>query len=90
MIRAGLVAVIVLVIEGTAARVTDAATLQRLAELYAAQGWPARVSGEAFTAEYSAPSAGRPPWYLYVLAPKAAYGVATAEPHGATRWQFES
>src|SRR5712692_2452551 len=30
-----------LVIEGTAARVTDEDTLQRLAQRYAAQGWPA-------------------------------------------------
>jgi hypothetical protein len=33
-----------LVIEGTATRVTDAATLTRLAAHYAAQGWPATVS----------------------------------------------
>ena len=78
-----------LVLEGTAARVTDEATLQRLAERYAAQGWPARASDGAITAEYSAPSAGPPPWYLYVLRPTTAFGVATAEPHGATRWQFE-
>jgi pyridoxine/pyridoxamine 5'-phosphate oxidase len=78
-----------LVIEGTAARVTDDATLQHLAQRYAAQGWPARVSDGALTAEYSAPSAGPPPWYLYVLKPTTAFGVATAEPHGATRWQFE-
>jgi hypothetical protein len=77
-----------LVVEGTAARVTDAATLQRLAQRYVAQGWPARVSDDAFTAEYSAPSAGPPPWHLYVLAPSTAFGVATAEPSGATRWQF--
>ena len=79
-----------LVIEGTAARVTDEATLQHLAERYAAQGWPARASDGAITADYSAPSAGPPPWYLYVLEPTTAFGVATAEPHGATRWQFES
>ena len=79
-----------LVIEGTAARVTDEATLQHLAERYAAQGWPARASDGAITAEYSAPSAGPPPWYLYVLKPTTAFGVATAEPHGATRWQFGS
>jgi pyridoxine/pyridoxamine 5'-phosphate oxidase len=79
-----------LVIEGTAARVTDEDTLQRLAQRYAAQGWPARASDGALTAEYSAPSAGPPPWYLYVLTPITAFGVATVEPHGATRWQFES
>jgi len=79
-----------LVIEGTAAKVTDEATLQHIAERYAAQGWPARVSDGAITAEYSAPSAGPPPWNLYVVTPVAAVGVATAEPYGAMRWQFES
>jgi hypothetical protein len=78
-----------LVVEGTAARVTDQATLQRLAELYAAQGWPASVSGDAFTAEFSAPSAGPPPWDLYVVTPATAFGVATADPSGATRWRFD-
>lgn len=79
-----------LAIEGEAVRVTDEADLQRLAQLYSAQGWPARASDDgALTAEYSAPSAGPPPWFLYVVKPKTAYGVATAEPNGATRWQFE-
>ena len=77
-----------LVIEGTAARVTDEATLGRLAERYAAQGWPASVADGALTAPYSAPSAGPPPWYLYVLTPVTAFGVATEEPNGATRWRF--
>src|SRR5437762_9653214 len=36
-----------LVIEGKAARVTDQATLIRLAERYAAQGWPATVKDGA-------------------------------------------
>ena len=26
-------------------------------------GWPATVEGDAFTAPFSAPSAGPPPWY---------------------------
>ena len=79
-----------LVIEGTAVRVTDRPTLRRLAKRYAAQGWPASVSGTALTAAYSAPSAGPPPWRLYMVRPTAAFGVATAEPSGATRWQFEN
>jgi hypothetical protein len=77
-----------LVIEGTVTRVTDEATLARLAERYSAHGWPATVSGDAITAPYSAPSAGPPPWDLYAVAPVTAFGVATAEPHGATRWRF--
>lgn len=78
-----------LVVEGTASRVTDRATLQRIAERYAAQGWPASATDDALTAEYSAPSAGPPPWNLYVVTPVVAYGVATAEPYGAMRWSFQ-
>ena len=77
-----------LVIEGTAMRVRDRSTLLRLARRYAAQGWPASVSGAALTAAFSAPSAGPPPWDLYVVRPATAFGVATAEPSGATRWRF--
>ena len=77
-----------LVFEGTAIRVADRPTLLRLAKRYAAQGWPASVSGDALTAKFSAPSAGPPPWDLYVLRPTTAFGVATAEPSGATRWHF--
>jgi general stress protein 26 len=77
-----------LVVEGTATKVTDDKTLQRLAERYAAQGWPASVKDGALTAEYSAPSAGPPPWDLYVLTAVTAFGVLTTEPGGATRWRF--
>jgi hypothetical protein len=48
------------------------------------------MSNGAFTAAYSAPSAGAPPWYLFVLTPTVALGVASAEPFGAMRWNFES
>jgi hypothetical protein len=77
-----------LVLEGTAIRITDRPTLLRLAQRFAAQGWPASVENQAMTAEYSAPSAGPPPWNLYVLRPTMAFGVATADPSGATRWVF--
>jgi pyridoxine/pyridoxamine 5'-phosphate oxidase len=77
-----------LVIEGMAAQVTDDATLERIAERYSTQGWPAQVENGAITAPYSAPSAGPPPWHLYVVTPMTAFGVATAEPFGATRWSF--
>ncbi len=78
-----------LVLEGTAARVTDPETLETLAALYRDGGWPAEVQGDAFTAPYSAPSAGPPPWGLYRVPFHTAFGVATAEPYGATRWRFE-
>jgi hypothetical protein len=77
-----------LVLEGEAHRVTDAPTLERVAAVYRTGGWPASVADDALTAEYSAPSAGPAPWYLYRLALRTAVGVAGAEPHGATRWDF--
>jgi len=77
-----------LVLEGTAARVTDEATLERVAARAREGGWPASVKDGALTAEYSAPSAGPPPWYLYEVTPRVAFGVATAEPYGAMRWRF--
>ena len=46
------------------------------------------MAGEAFTAPYSAPSAGPPPWHLYRLAFHTAFGTATVEPFGATRWRL--
>ena len=78
-----------LVFEAEATRVTDGPTLERLAALYREQGWPAEVEGDAFTAPYSAPSAGPPPWHLYRFAFHTAFGVAGEEPNGATRWRFE-
>jgi pyridoxamine 5'-phosphate oxidase-like protein len=78
-----------LVLEGTAILVADRPTLLRLAKRYASQGWPVSVSGTALTAEYMAPSAGPPPWNLYVVRPTTVFGVASADPSGATRWRFE-
>ena len=77
------------VVEGTARKVTDPATLERVANHYASLGWPAKASEGAIMAEYSAPSAGRGPWDLYEVVAQAAVGVATSEPHGATRWRFD-
>ncbi|MBO0684894.1 MAG: pyridoxamine 5'-phosphate oxidase family protein, partial [Candidatus Dormibacteraeota bacterium] len=77
-----------LVLEGSAIRTTDAPTLQQIAAKYRDGGWPAEVAGDALTAPFSAPSAGPPPWNLYRFAPQVVTGVATTEPHGATRWTF--
>jgi hypothetical protein len=78
-----------LVLEGEAARVTDRSTLEQVAARYREGGWPAEVAGDAFTAPYSAPSAGPPPWHLYRLNLHTAFGVASEEPFGATRWRFD-
>jgi PPOX class probable F420-dependent enzyme len=78
-----------LVVAGEATLVTDAATVADLAARWAAAGWPARAddTGVALTAEYSAPSAGPPPWHVYRLTPRTATAVATIDPGGATRWR---
>jgi hypothetical protein len=79
-----------LVLEGEARKVTDPSTVADMAERWAAGGWPARVddTGLALTAEFSAPSAGPPPWSVYRLSPHAATALLTVEPGGATRWRF--
>jgi len=77
-----------LVLEGVAERVTDDATLERVAAAARDGGWPAKVEDKALTAPYSAPSAGPAPWYVYRMRFDTVYGVATAEPHGGTRWRF--
>jgi PPOX class probable F420-dependent enzyme len=79
-----------LVVEGTADRVTDPSMVAAMAERWAAVGWPARVddSGRALTAEFSAPSAGPPPWFVYRLTPRAVTALLTVEPGGATRWRY--
>jgi hypothetical protein len=78
-----------LVLDGTVARVTDPETLEQVAAGYRAGGWPAEVEGDAFTAPFSAPSAGPPPWHVYRFTFHTVVGVATMEPYGATRWRFQ-
>jgi len=79
-----------LVLDGAAARVTDPATLKRVAEGYSARGWPLEVDGDLVTASFWAPTAPPPPWHLHAFATTTAVGVATAGPAGATRWRFTS
>ena len=77
-----------LVIEGDAVKVTDERTLERIAEAYRRTGWSPTVRGGAFYAEYSAPSAGPPPWHVYEVAPVTLYAMGAAEPGGAIRFRF--
>jgi PPOX class probable F420-dependent enzyme len=79
-----------LVVEGEATRVDDPAAVAELAQRWSADGWPVQVddTGLALTAEYSAQSAGPPPWHIYKLTPRTAVAVETVEPNGATRWRF--
>jgi hypothetical protein len=75
-----------LVLDGTASRVTDPATLARVAQGYTDRGWPLEVDGDMVTATFWAPTAPPPPWHLHAFTPTTALGVATAAPSGATRW----
>ena len=77
-----------LVVEGEAKRITDPATVATMATWWNAAGWPARVddTGMALTADFSAPSAGRPPWSVYRMTAHTATALQTVEPGGATRW----
>ncbi|MCW2539428.1 MAG: pyridoxamine 5-phosphate oxidase-related FMN-binding [Frankiales bacterium] len=79
-----------LVAEGTADQITDPPTVAIMAAHWAGGGWPARVddTGRAITAEYSAPSAGPPPWFVYRLTMRTATALMTVTPGGATRWRF--
>ena len=80
-----------LVVEGVAEKVVNPTVVATMAEQWSAQGWPARVddSGLALTADYSAPSAGPPPWTIFRLLARQATSVLTVEPGGATRWRFD-
>ena len=74
-----------IVAEGEAKIIRDEGHLQRIATLY--DDWGPQVRDGAFWHEFSAPSAGPPPWDVYEITPTTIYAVATAEPHGATRWR---
>lgn len=62
--------------------------LEALAEIYRGGGCPVQVQGDAFTAPFCVAQRHPPPWHLVRLTVHTVFGVASAEPHGATRWQF--
>ena len=73
-----------------ASLVEDPGLVADLAGRWNAGGWPAAPddSGVALTAEFSAPSAGPPPWRVYRLVPRTITVVLASAPGGATRWTF--
>lgn len=78
-----------LVIEGAARRVTSAGELRSVADSFVKGGWPCEVAGDALTAEYSAQSAGPPPWHVYRVSPSTVFALGTSEPFGATKFQLD-
>lgn len=79
-----------LVVEGSAERVTDAATVARLARAWADQGWPVEpdVEGTGLTAPFNAPGLGPAPWQVYRMTPRSLTAVLGVEPGGSTRFDF--
>jgi nitroimidazol reductase NimA-like FMN-containing flavoprotein (pyridoxamine 5'-phosphate oxidase superfamily) len=77
-----------LVVEGTAAKVSDEARLHRVAEAYMNKyGWPVTVRDGAFYAD-GAPTAGPPPYEVYEVTPTTAFGFPWDETFSPTRWRF--
>lgn len=80
-----------LVVEGQAAKVSDEAKLQRVADVYTSKyEWPVTVRDGAFDAEYGAPTAGPPPYEVYEVTPAVVFGFGTDETFAprSTRWRF--
>ncbi len=79
-----------IVVEGVAAKVCDEAKLQRVAEVYAAQGWPAFVHDGVLDAPYSAPTTGPAPYDVYEVTPVTAFALGTTEEtvNQCTRYRF--
>jgi hypothetical protein len=77
-------------LSGKATIVRDSATLEAVSAVFREGGWPAEVEGDAFTAPYSAPSAGPPPWHLFRFTFTDVVALGTTESGGATKWRFAS
>jgi hypothetical protein len=78
-----------LVVEGTAAKIRDAAMLQRVADVYASvYSWHVTVRDGAFHDTAGAPTAGPPPYDVYAVTATTAFGFGIDESFGSTRWRF--
>lgn len=79
-----------LVVTGTAEKVTDPADISRVAQEWAAAGWPCEPdeSGVGLTAPFNAPGLGPPPWFVYRITARSATSVSNVEPGGTTIWTF--
>jgi hypothetical protein len=81
-----------LVIEGDAIRMTDSATLQRVADLYEAKygsAWRYIVrDGALYHAHEALRGEDASAALVYEVAPTTAFGFGKGEPFSQTRWQF--
>lgn len=77
-----------LVVDGDAAKVTDEALIQRVADAYASKyDWHVTVRNRAFHAE-GAPTAGPPPYFVYTVTPSTTFGFPSDGMLTPTRWRF--
>ena len=83
-----------LIVEGRARRVTDEATVQRLAQEFGGEGWPLEVRGSGLYGPHG-PTAGPPPHAIYRLDPTTVVGLPGMHGmfdddrhHEPTRWTF--
>ncbi|OLT12074.1 hypothetical protein BJF78_25090 [Pseudonocardia sp. CNS-139] len=80
-----------LVVEGTAAPVTDEAEMERVAEAYRAKyGWPLTLRDGELHAPFGAPAAGPPPYRPYAVTPEVVYGMGIDDALAprSTRYRF--
>lgn len=80
-----------LIVEGEARRVRDEATLRRASAAFKAiYDWPTVVAGDKLDADYGAPTSGGPPYDVYEIVPRTAFGLPTdGESFTPTRWRFD-
>jgi Pyridoxamine 5'-phosphate oxidase len=80
-----------LVVEGTASRTRDTATLERVAAVYASvYGWHVVVNDGLFDGTAGAPTAGPPPYGVYEVTPTTAFAFPLDPTVTPTRWRFAS
>jgi hypothetical protein len=79
-----------LVLDGTASRVIDAKTLNRVARGFAACGWPLEVQGDVVTASFWAPTAPPPRCISTPSSRTQPWAWPPAGAGGSTRWRFTS
>jgi hypothetical protein len=82
------------IVEGRARRVTDEATVRRLAEAFGGEGWPLEARGRDVFGPHG-PTAGPPPYAIYRLEPAKVFALPgmfgmfeTDQSHQPTRWTF--
>lgn len=78
-----------LVVEGHARRVTDHEGLREASRaMREVFGWPTEVVGAELDTEYGAPTSGGPPFGVYELRPRKAFGFPASDDFEPTRWRF--